>query len=59
MKRPPEDPVEVRQEILTLIEQYEIAFDLLSEGEVRQRMLQEVKELRERCGKLPPPPLVN
>jgi hypothetical protein len=53
MKRLSDDPVELRQELLTLIEQYEIALDLLSEGETRQKMLQEIAELRARCAKLP------
>ena len=55
----PDDPIELRQEILTLIEQYEIALDLLSEGEVRKKMLQEIAELRVKIGKIPPPPLAN
>jgi hypothetical protein len=59
MKRFSDDPNELRQEILTLIEQYEIAIDLLSKGEVRQKLLQEIAELRARCAKLPPPPLDN
>jgi hypothetical protein len=55
MKQLSADPDELRQEILTLIEQYEIALDLLSEGEVRQKILQEIAELQARCAKLPPP----
>ena len=57
MKQLPDDPEKLRQEILLLIEQYEIALDLLSEGEVRRKMLQEIQELRERCARLPPPPM--
>jgi hypothetical protein len=58
MKRLSDDPNELRQEILTLIEQYEIALDLLSEeSEVKQKMMKEVAELRERCAKLPAPSL--
>jgi len=59
MKRLAEDPIELRQEVLTLIEQYEIALELLSKGEVRQKMLQEIAEMRARRGKLPSPPLTH
>jgi hypothetical protein len=52
VKALPQDPIERRQEILTLIEQYEIALDLLSEGEVRQKMLKEIVDLRAECAKI-------
>jgi hypothetical protein len=57
VKTLPQDPIERRQEILTLIEQYEIALDLLSEGEVRQKMLKEIAVLRAECANISKSPI--
>jgi hypothetical protein len=59
MKQLTDDPEKLRQEIMALIEQYEIALDLLADGEVRQKMLQDVAELRKRFKELPPAPRPN